>query len=183
MYQEKEIKKSMEKAIASFEEDLSKIRAGRANPKILDDITFEYYGVPTPIAHAATINVPEARLITIQPWEAKNLKLIEKAILAADLGITPSNDGKVIRLPFPPLTEERRKELVKEMNHRLEEAKIAVRNIRREGMDQIAKAEKANELTEDDRHSTEDDLQKMTDQFVKKLDEIGKAKEKELMEI
>ena len=183
MYEQQSTKQHMSKAVASFKEDLSKIRAGRANPKILDDITFEYYGAPTHIAHAATINVPEARLITIQPWDAQNLKAIERAILAADLGITPSNDGKMIRLPFPPLTEERRKELVKEMNHRLEQARVAVRNVRRDGMDQIAKDEKANVLTEDDRRDPEEEMQKMTDQFIKELDQIGKEKEKELMEI
>lgn len=183
MYQESEIKKGMEKAVHAFKADLDKIRAGRANPKILEGLTFDYYGAPTQIQHAATINVPEARLITIQPWDAKNLKDIEKAILASDIGITPSNDGKMIRLPFPPLTEERRKELVKEMNKRLEEGRIRVRNVRRDGMDQIAKAEKAKEITEDDRHSLEEDLQKLTDQFIKELDQIGKEKEKELLEI
>ena len=183
MYQQNEYKKDMEKAIVSFREDLAKIRAGRANPKILDDVTFEYYGAQTPIAHAATITVPEARMITIQPWDSKNIPLIDKAILASDIGITPSNDGKLIRLPFPPLTEERRKELVKEMNKRLELARVAVRNIRRDGMEAIAKAEKEKEFSEDDRHTEEQDLQKLTDQFIKELDEIGKEKEKELMEI
>ncbi|MDD7593621.1 MAG: ribosome recycling factor [Peptoniphilaceae bacterium] len=183
MFDQKEMQKRMTKTVESFKEDIGKIRAGRANPRILDDITFEYYGVQTPLAHAATINVPEARLITIQPWDAKNLKPIEKALLASDLGITPSNDGKVIRLPFPPLTEERRKELVKEMNKRLEEARIAVRNIRRDGMDEIAKAEKSNEMTEDDRRDAEDELQKLTDRFIKDLDALGKEKEKELLEI
>ena len=183
MYQQSEYKKDMEKAVLAFREDLSKIRAGRANPRILDDITFEYFGMPTPIAHAATITVPEARMITIQPWDAKNIPLIEKAILASDIGITPSNDGKLIRLPFPPLTEERRKDLVKDMNKRLELARVSVRNIRREGMEAIAKAEKEKEFSEDERHTEEQDLQKLTDQFIKELDGIGKEKEKELMEI
>ncbi|WP_071705635.1 ribosome recycling factor [Murdochiella vaginalis] len=183
MYQQSEYKKDMEKAVLAFREDLSKIRAGRANPRILDDITFEYFGTPTPIAHAATITVPEARMITIQPWDAKNIPLIEKAILASDIGITPSNDGKLIRLPFPPLTEERRKDLVKDMNKRLELARVSVRNIRREGMEAIAKAEKEKEFSEDERHTEEQDLQKLTDQFIKELDGIGKEKEKELMEI
>lgn len=183
MYQQSEYKKDMEKAVLAFREDLSKIRAGRANPRILDDITFEYFGTPTPIAHAATITVPEARMITIQPWDAKNIPLIEKAILASDIGITPSNDGKLIRLPFPPLTEERRKDLVKDMNKRLELARVSVRNIRREGMEAIAKAEKEKEFSEDESHTEEQDLQKLTDQFIKELDGIGKEKEKELMEI
>ena len=183
MYQQSEYKKDMEKAVVAFREDLSKIRAGRANPRILDDITFECYGAQTPLAHAATIAVPEARMITIQPWDSKNISLIEKAILASDIGITPSNDGKMIRLPFPPLTEERRKDLVKDMNKRLEQARVSVRNIRREGMDAIAKAEKEKEFSEDERHTEEQDLQKLTDQFIKELDEIGKEKEKELMEI
>lgn len=183
MYQQSEYKKDMEKAVLAFREDLSKIRAGRANPRILDDITFEYFGTPTPIAHAATFTVPEARMITIQPWDAKNIPLIEKAILASDIGITPSNDGKLIRLPFPPLTEERRKDLVKDMNKRLELARVSVRNIRREGMEAIAKAEKEKEFSEDERHTEEQDLQKLTDQFIKELDGIGKEKEKELMEI
>lgn len=183
MYQQKDFQTKMEKAVTSFREDLSKIRAGRANPKILDEVTFEYYGTPTPIAHAATITVPEARLITIQPWDVKNISPIEKAILASDIGITPSNDGKMIRLPFPPLTEERRKDLVKDMNKRLESARIEVRNARREGMDAIAKAEKEKDFSEDDRHSEEQELQKLTDQFIEKLDTIGKEKEKELMEI
>lgn len=183
MFDPKAMQERMKKTVASFQEDISKIRAGRANPHILDDITFEYYGAETPLAHAATINVPEARLITIQPWDVKNLKPIEKAILASDLGITPSNDGKMIRLPFPPLTEERRKELVRDMNKRLEEARVAVRNIRRDGMDEIAKAEKANELTEDDRRDAEEELQKLTDRFIKELDALGKEKEKELLEI
>lgn len=183
MYQKKEMKDSMQKTVHAFQEELGRIRAGRANPKILDPISFEYYGVMTPISHAATISVPDARMITIQPWDSKNIKAIEKAILASDIGITPGNDGKVIRLPFPPLTEERRKELVKEVGKRLEEGKIAVRNIRREGMDAIAKDEKNKDLTEDDRYREEDELQKLTDQFIEELEAISKEKEKELLEI
>lgn len=183
MYQKSTYEGHMKKSVSAFQEDLSRIRAGRANPKILEPITFEYYGVQTPISHAATISVADARMITIQPWDSKNIKDIEKAILASDIGITPSNDGSLIRLPFPPLTEERRKDLVKEVAARLEEAKISVRNIRREGMSEIAKAEKNKEITEDEKFREEDDLQKVTDDIIKKLEDIAKSKEKELMEI
>lgn len=183
MYQRKTFNDRMEKSVQSFREDLSRIRAGRANPRILDPISFDYYGVQTPLAHAATISVADARMITIQPWDSKNIKEIEKAILASDIGITPSNDGTIIRLPFPPLTEERRKDLVKEVAARLEEAKISVRNIRREGMNDISKSEKDKEITEDQKFREEEDLQKLTDKFIKDLDEIAKEKEKELLEI
>lgn len=183
MFNLKDYEKSMKKSVDVFSEGLQTIRAGRANPKLLDSITFPYYGVDTPINQAATINVPEAMMITIQPWDANNLKLIEKAISASDLGITPNNDGKIIRLPFPPLTEERRKELTKEVNSRAEDAKVAIRNIRRDALADVKKAEKNNELTEDDRYKSEDDVQKLTDKYVKEIETIAKDKEKELMEI
>ncbi|MCI6156696.1 MAG: ribosome recycling factor [Peptoniphilaceae bacterium] len=183
MYSQKTFEERMEKTIRAYKDELSHIRAGRANPKLLDDITIEYYGTETPLNQVATVNVPEARMITIQPWDMNNLKAIEKAILASDLGITPSNDGKIIRLPFPPLTEERRKELVKEVKKREEEAKVAMRNVRRDAMDAIKKAEKEKEISEDDRYAKEADLQKLTDKVGKKIEEISEAKEKELMEI
>lgn len=173
----------MNKTIASLEADFASIRAGRANPAILDKISVEYYGAQTPLAQVGTISVPEARTIVIQPWDASILKDIEKAILASDIGITPNNDGKVIRLNFPPLTEERRKELSKSISKRGEEAKVAVRNLRRDAIDGFKKQKKANEITEDDLKDLEDKVQKLTDRFVKKIDEITSAKEKEIMEV
>ena len=173
----------MEKTIISLESDLASIRAGRANPAILDKITLEYYGVQTPLAQVGTISVPEARTIIIQPWDVSVLKEIEKAILASDIGINPNNDGKVIRLNFPPLTEERRKELGKGVSKRGEEAKIAVRNIRRDSIEQFKKQKKSNEITEDDLKDLEDQIQKMTDKFIKRIDGIISAKEKEIMEV
>lgn len=183
MYKKSELESQMKKSLESMEYDFKYIRAGRANPNLLDAISFSYYGVDTPIKQAATINVPEARLITITPWDKSNLKPIEQAILSSDLGITPSNDGTIIRLPFPQLTEERRKDLVKEVNKRMEEGKVAIRNIRREGMEEIKKAEKNKEMAEDDRYRAEDDLQKLTDRYIEKMEEITKNKEKELMEV
>ncbi len=173
----------MKKAINSLEGDLANIRAGRANPTILDRITVEYYGAQTPLAQVGTISVPEARSIVIQPWDVSILKDIEKAILASDIGITPNNDGKVIRLNFPPLTEERRKELSKGVSKRGEEAKVAVRNIRRDSLEQFKKQKKANEITEDDLKDLEDKVQKLTDKFVKEIDGIVAAKEKEILEV
>lgn len=173
----------MNKTIASLEADFASIRAGRANPAILDKISVEYYDAQTPLAQVGTISVPEARTIVIQPWDASILKDIEKAILASDIGITPNNDGKVIRLNFPPLTEERRKELSKSISKRGEEAKVAVRNLRRDAIDGFKKQKKANEITEDDLKDLEDKVQKLTDRFVKKIDEITSAKEKEIMEV
>ncbi len=173
----------MNKAIASLEGDLAAIRAGRANPTILDKITVEYYGAATPLAQVGTISVPEARSIVIQPWDMSVLKDIEKAILASDIGITPNNDGKVIRLNFPPLTEERRKELNKGVSKRGEEAKVAIRNIRRDAIEGFKKQKKANEITEDDLKNLEEKIQKLTDKFVKQIDEIIAAKEKEILEV
>ncbi len=179
----KNAESKMNKAIASLEGDLASIRAGRANPAILDKVTVEYYGVQTPLAQVGTISVPEARTIIVQPWDVSVLKEVEKAILASDIGINPNNDGKVIRLNFPPLTEERRKELNKTVSKRGEEAKVAVRNIRRDSIEQFKKQKKANEITEDDLKDLEDQIQKMTDKFVKKIDGIIADKEKELMEV
>lgn len=173
----------MNKAIISLESDFTTIRAGRANPAILDKITVEYYGAATPLSQVGTVSVPEARMIVIQPWDATLLKDIEKAIQASDIGINPNNDGKVIRLNFPQLTEERRKELKKDISKRGEDAKVAVRNIRRDSLDTFKKQKKNNEITEDDLKDLEDKIQKLTDKFVKKIEEITAAKEKEIMEV
>lgn len=179
----KETKEKMVGHINGYKENLTLIRAGRANPSLVENIVFEYYGVATPIKQAATITVPEARLLQIQPWDASTLKGIEKAIIGSEIGITPSNDGKVIRLPFPALTEERRKELVKDVKKKCEQFKVGIRNLRRDAMEDIKKAEKNRDITEDDRKSFEDDIQKLTDEYIKKIDEITKDKESELMEV
>ncbi len=183
MFDEKKYESRMKSTIDHFSENLQNIRAGRANPKLIEKITFSYYGVDTPINQAATINVPEARMLTITPWDKNNIKLIEKAILASELGITPSNDGSMIRLPFPALTEDRRKDLVKEVSVQSEEAKIAIRNIRREAMEEIKKAEKNKEMSEDDRYVEEEAMQKLTDKYIEEIEKICSKKEKELMEI
>ena len=158
-----EIEERMDKSISVFEENLSEIRAGRANPAILNKITVDYYGVPTPINQVAGISVPEARMIVIQPWDASVLKEIERAILASDIGINPNNDGKVIRLVFPELNEERRKEIVKDIKKLAEEAKVAVRSIRRDGIDEAKDLEKESMMTEDDLKRAEEQIQKITD--------------------
>ena len=179
----KEAEKKMKKAIEALDRNLSQIRAGRANPAILDRVTVEYYGAPTPLAQVGTISVPEARMIVIQPWDATILGDIEKAINAADIGIHPNNDGKVIRLNFPPLDGERRKELVKEVAKRGEEAKVAVRSVRRDAIERFKKQKKAGEVTEDGLMDLEDDIQKLTDKFVKQIDGIVKEKEDEIKEV
>lgn len=173
----------MGKAIQVLERDLSQIRAGRANPAILDRITVEYYGAPTPLAQVGTISIPEARTILIQPWDATILSDIERAINASDIGINPNNDGKVIRLNFPPLDGERRKELVKEISKRGEDAKIAVRAVRRDAIDRFKKQKKAAEISEDTLLDLEGDIQKLTDKFVKNIDTIVSDKEKEVKEV
>ena len=173
----------MDKAIQALENDLATIRAGRANPAILDKVTVEYYGVPTPIQQVGTVAVPEARTITIQPWDASILGDIEKGILKADLGITPNNDGKMIRLNFPPLTEERRKELVKGVSKRGEECKVAIRNVRRDSLEAFKKQKKDGEITEDGLKDLETKVQKLTDKFVANVDTIIAAKEKEILEV
>ena len=178
-----EIKTKMEKTISVYQENLSEIRAGRANPAILNRISVEYYGTPTPINQVAGISVPEARLIMIQPWDASILKDIEKAILASDIGINPNNDGKVIRLAFPELTEERRKELVKDIKKTAEEAKVAVRAIRRDGIDKAKAMQKNNEITEDDLRSAEDTIQKITDKKIEEIDKVLADKEKEILTV
>ena len=173
----------MKKSISVFEENLAEIRAGRANPAILNKIKIDYYGTPTPINQVAGISVPEARLIVIQPWDISVLKEIEKAILASDIGINPNNDGKVIRLAFPELNEERRKELVKDIRKMAEEAKVAVRSIRREGMDEAKAKQKDSEITEDELKQAENEIQKITDKNIEEIDKILEAKEKEIMTV
>ena len=167
-----EIENRMDKTIEVFKQNLSEVRAGRANPAILNKVSVEYYGTPTPINQVAGISVPEARLIVIQPWDASILKEIERAILAADIGINPNNDGKVIRLAFPELTEERRKELVKDIKKMAEESKVAVRAIRRDGMDKAKTMQKNSEITEDDLRAAEDTIQKLTDKKIEEIDRI-----------
>ena len=167
----------------SLKEEYSTIRAGRANPHLLDKLRVDYYGTPSPIQSVANISVPEARVIQIQPWEAKMIKEIEKAILASDLGLTPSNDGKVIRLVFPELTEDRRKELAKDVKKKAESTKVAVRNIRRDANDVIKKAEKAGEISEDEQKDIEEEIQKMTDKYIDLIDKEAEAKSKEIMTV
>ena len=172
----------MQKTMNSLENELGTIRAGRANPKVLDRIMVDYYGTPTPIQQVANISVPEARLIQIQPWEPAIVKEIEKAILTSDLGINPTNDGKLIRLSFPELTEDRRKEIVKDVKKKGENAKVAVRNIRRDGMDAIKKLPKQ-DISEDGIKDLEDELQKITDKFVKEIDNKTEDKSKEILTV
>ena len=178
-----EFEEKMDKTISVFEENLSGIRAGRANPAILNKITINYYGTPTPINQVAGISVPEARLIVIQPWDASILKEIEKEILKADIGINPNNDGKVIRLVFPELNEERRKEIVKDIRKLAEEAKISIRAIRRDGIDLAKVKQKNSEITEDELKNAENQIQKLTDKKIEEIDKILENKEKEVMSI
>ncbi|MBQ2897361.1 MAG: ribosome recycling factor [Clostridia bacterium] len=178
-----EVKSKMEKSISVLASELASIRAGRANPGVLDKITVDYYGVATPIPQVGTVSVPEARTIVIQPWDATILKEIEKSISASDLGINPNNDGKVIRLTFPPLTEERRKELVKNVKKIGEDSKVAIRAIRRDALEMFKKQQKASEITEDDLKGIEKDIQDMTDNSIKEIDEIVKKKEAEVLEV
>lgn len=177
------LKERMEKSIGAYQEKLSEIRAGRANPAILNKITINYYGTPTPINQVAGISVPEARLIVIQPWDASILKEIEKEILKADIGINPNNDGKVIRLVFPELNEERRKEIVKDIRKLAEEAKISIRAIRRDGIDLAKVKQKNSEITEDELKNAENQIQKLTDKKIEEIDKILENKEKEVMSI
>lgn len=173
----------MKKSISVLNSDLASIRAGRANPAILDRVTVEYYGVATPLTQIGNVSVPDPRSILIQPWDASILKEVEKAILASDIGITPNNDGKSLRLNFPPLTEERRKDLVKDIRKKGEDAKVAIRSIRRDAMDAYKTDKKNGEITEDDLKASENDVQKLTDKYVKEIDGIIAAKEKEIMEV
>lgn len=170
-------------ALKALEEDLATIRTGRASPVLVEKLPVAYYGTPTPLVQLATIAVPEPRLITIKPFDPASLKDIERAILASELGLTPGNDGKIIRLPIPALTEERRKELTKVVHHRMEEARVAVRNVRRDSIDDLREFEKEKMISEDDLKRGQDELQKLTDKFVEKIDETGKRKEKEIAEV
>lgn len=177
------LKERMEKTINNFSEKLAEVRAGRANPAILNKIKIDYYGTATPINQVAGISVPEARLIVIQPWDISILKEIEKAILTSDIGINPNNDGKVIRLAFPELNEERRKELVKEIKKMAEEAKVAIRAVRRDGIEEAKAEQKEGNITEDELKNAETEIQKITDKNVEEIDQILSVKEKEIMSI
>ena len=178
-----EFESKMKKTAEVLKNQLASVRAGRANAAVLVQITVDYYGVPTPIQQVASVSVPDPRSLLIQPWDASVLKGIEKAILASELGINPQNDGRAIRLVFPQLTEERRKELAKQVKKYGEEAKVAVRNIRREAIDKFKKQQKASEITEDDYKTVEKDIQKLTDDYIKEVEGIADKKEKELFEI
>ena len=173
----------MKKAVDSFKRDLQKIRTGRANAAMLDGIKVDYYGTPTPVNQVSTVQVVDARLITVKPWEKSMLQVIDKAIRASDLGINPVSDSDLVRLPIPPLTQERRRELAKVVNKQTEEARVAVRSARRDAMDMIKDAEKEKQITEDNRKDGEKKIQDLTDKYIAAIDDIAKAKEKEIMEI
>lgn len=179
----KRTEEKMTKTIAALENDYKSIRAGRANASVLDRITVDYYGAPTPIQQMAAVSVPEPRILMIQPWDASTLKEIEKAILVSDIGINPQNDGRVIRLAFPPLTEERRKEIVKEVKKTAEESKVAIRNTRRDALEKLKGLQKSNAITEDDQAGGEKKIQKLTDNYCKEIDNLSALKEKEILEI
>ena len=179
----KEFNRKMDKTLEVLASEFGAVRAGRANAQVLDRISVEYYGADTPVGQVASISSPDARTLVIQPWDGTLLKSIEKAIQLSDLGINPQNDGRIIRLVFPQLTEERRKDLTKQVKKYAEDAKVAIRNVRRDAMDAIKKAQKSSEITEDDQKKAEKDMQDLTDKYVKKIDDMCAAKEKELMEI
>lgn len=176
-------KDKMEKSISAFKTELSKLRTGRASTSILDIVKVDYYGVPTPISQMASISTPDPKQIVIQPWDVKAIGLIEKTILASDLGLTPINDGKLIRISIPPLTEERRKELTRVINKMSEEARVAIRNIRRTAMDELKKQEKDKQISEDDSKVLQKKVQTITDEYIKRIDEITEKKNKEVMEV
>lgn len=173
----------MVKSITALQKDLATLRAGRATPALLDKVLVEYYGVPTPIAQMASVSVPEARTLVIQPWDKGTVKDIEKAILKSDLGMTPISDGTIIRLPIPQMTEERRLDLVKTVRKKGEDCKVAVRNVRREANDMLKELEKSSEISEDDLKRSQDEVQKLTDKHVKQIEEVIDGKEKEIMEV
>lgn len=173
----------MEKTLGSLQSEYASIRAGRASSAVLDRISVDYYGTPTPINQLATVSVAEARILNIQPWDKSVLSAIEKAIQTSDIGINPTNDGSIIRLVFPPLTEDRRKEIVKDIKKKAEDAKVAIRSIRRDNIDKLKKMQKNSEITEDDLSNGEEKIQKITDDFIKKIEDKAKDKEKEVMEI
>jgi len=181
MYDEYENR--MKKTVEALGNQFSSIRAGRANPSVLDQIRVEYYGTPTPLNQIASVSTPDPRTLLIQPWDASSLKLIEKAIMTSDLGINPSNDGRFLRLIFPQPTEERRKELIKQVSKYAEEAKVAIRNIRRDAVEYYKAQKKKGEITEDDLADTEKDLQKLTDNYIKEIDKVSEKKETEIKEI
>lgn len=173
----------MKGAIKALEEDMNAVRTGRASPALVERLMVEYYGMPTPLQQLATIATPEPQLITIRPFDPKSLGLIEKAILASELGLTPTNDGKIIRLAIPPLTEQRRQELAKVVNRRVEEAKVAIRNIRRDALDDLREFEKEKLISEDEFFRARDDLQKLTDHYTEQVEKIGERKQQEIMEV
>lgn len=179
----KHTEEKMNKTIAVLERDYKAVRAGRANASVLDRINVDYYGTPTPIQQMAAVSIPEPRILMIQPWDASTVKEIEKAILMSDIGINPQNDGRVIRLAFPPLTEERRKEIVKDVKKLAEESKVAVRNTRRDALEKLKGLKKANSITEDDEANGEKKIQKLTDNACKEIDGLAAFKEKEILEI
>lgn len=179
----KNTEEKMNKTVGVLERDYKSIRAGRANASVLDRVTVDYYGCPTPIQQMAAVSVPEPRILMIQPWDASTLKDIEKAILTSDIGINPQNDGRVIRLYFPPLTEERRKEIVKDVHKTAEESKVAVRNTRRDAIEKLKALKKNNTITEDDVADGEKKIQNLTDKYCKEIDSLAAVKEKEIMEI
>ena len=181
MYEEYESK--MQKSVDTLQTKYSAVRAGRANPSVLDQVKVDYYDTPTPINQIAQVSSPDPRSLLIQPWEAASLKLIEKAILASELGITPTSDGRVLRLSFPQPTEERRKELIKQIQKQAEESKVAVRNVRRDAIEKFKAMKKKSEITEDDMTNTEKDLQKLTDKYIEEIDSVAKKKEAEILEI
>ncbi|OQX62280.1 MAG: ribosome recycling factor [Desulfococcus sp. 4484_241] len=178
-----EVREKMSKTVEKFKNELKKVRTGRASLALLDGITVDYYGTPTPLNQLASLSVPESRLIVIQPWDAGSIKDVEKAILQANIGLTPSNDGKVIRLTVPPLTEERRKEIAKRVHQMAEDYKVAVRNVRRDANETLKQMKKDGDISEDDAFSGKDKIQEITDSYIKQIDEVFKAKEKEILEI
>ena len=180
---QKEAEERMKGAVEALEEDLAGIRTGRASPALVEKLAIEYYGMPTPLMQLATISVPEARMLLIRPFDATTLRNIERAIQASDLGLTPNNDGKVIRLTLPPLTEERRHDLVKLVHNRLEEARVAVRNVRRDGIKDLREFEHEKLISEDELEEGEEDLQKLTDKYIEQVNDVGVRKEKEIMEV
>lgn len=178
-----EIEGRMQKTLSSLEAEFATIRAGRANPAVLDKIRVDYYGTPTPVNQMAAVSVPEPRILMIAPWDVSQIKAIEKAIQTSDLGINPQNDGKAIRLVIPPLTEDRRKEIAKTLHKYAEEAKVSVRNIRRDAIEDFKKQQKASEMTEDDYKICEKDVQELTDKYIEKISQVLEVKEKEILEV
>lgn len=179
----KDAEERMQKTVEALQTDLRAIRTGRASPALVERVLVDYYGMPTPLVQLAGATVPEPRLLVIRPWDRSTIGAIEKALLKSDLGLTPTNDGQVIRLVIPQLTEERRRDLMKLVNKRVEEARVAVRNIRRDANDMLRDLEKEKLISEDELHQGRDEAQKLTDDFIKKVDEVGKAKEAEIMEV